>query len=538
VAKWLWKSPDFNLLYGMALKGASMHYVAGDWPKGNEANRVPCQHDDEIDSQIAAEVLKGWLVPMPSGVMQVVNAPLQVAEEPSKVRRITDYSHVVDGKRTGMNAFVDMGALGEAPMQRSKDLARAVHQLWRLHGCAPLMLVRDVSKAFRRIGVCPHHALSLRTRWRGQDFMDTRLPFGHAASAHLCCKLTRAVADAVAAHFVGQAEVLAYVDDFVLIANPRVAPEVEALFNRVMLDVGLPMSESKASDAGGWSTTATWIGFVHDTATCTHALAPDKKADLTRLLSEAAQEQAASGSVSRCMWERLVGKLSHVSSVFTVGRAFLTELYRVMNQVGKRLVLSTDAQQDMLWWEDALALLPKVAAMRKAPTYQDKAMITDASLSGQGLALFSSAQAALRSDLEHLEDAAYGQVFPRGVPGDMMWLEAVAALSAVQRWGHLFRGTTGYVVVDNQPLEWAWKKGRSKSKRVNSVLREIMLLLIGLDAQIFPLRVQSKENTVADTLSRRFEPDGSPFPPWLTPHRPQRLQRLNRCPADQCPPRC
>ena len=538
VERWLWRSPDYGLLCRMARYGASLHYDGGDWPQGTYANRVPACHAEEITSQIAAEVARGWLIPVTSGQNAVANAPLQVAVEPTKVRRITDYSNVVAGKKVGMNGRVDMQSLGDAPMKRSKDLARAVRSMWRAHGCAPLLLVRDVSKAFRRIGVCPHHAVSLRTRWAGQDYMDTRLPFGHAASAHLCCKLTTAVADAVAAQFPGHAEVLAYVDDFVLVANPKVVAEVEAVFNQVMHDVGLPLSESKASEAGGWSTEATWIGFHHDAVACTHALPDAKKDELQQLIRVARRQADSREPVKRGMWEKLVGKLSHVSSVFTVGRAFLTELYRVLNQPGAWLELSGLAVDDLTWWCRALDVLPRKAAMRKAPAWDDKAMITDASLSGQGLALFSSATAALASDITCLEDAAYGRVFPRGQPGDMTWLEAVAALSAVRRWGHLFEGRTGYMVVDNQPLEWAWKKGRSKSPRVNRVLREIVLLLIQRDAQIFPLRVQSQQNKIADALSRVFEPGGSPLPSPLARLSPQRLPTVHRQEGDPCPMWC
>jgi len=537
VAQWLHRSPDFPLLYDMAQHGASLHYVSEPWPQGTVLNRVPGNHEAEIDRQILAEVHKGWLVPVPAGSMDVVNAPLQVSEEVTKVRRITDYSNVVDGERTGMNALVDMHALGEAPMQRSRDLAQAVRQLWQTHGCAPQLLVRDVSKAFRRIGVCPRDAASLRIQWRGQDYCDVRLPFGHAASAHLCCKLTSAVAAAVTSHFEGMARVLAYVDDFILIAHPAVAPAVEGLFNIVMRDVGLPMSESKADEAGSWNTRATWIGFEHDTERCTHALPPAKKSAICQLITAVTTIARRDQPVKRTMWDTLVGKLSHVSSVFTVGRAFMTELYSVAAQAGSSLRISPAAMTDLAWWTEALDRLPRSAAMRKAPTLGDKAMITDASLSGQGIALFATAEAALHSRMDGLIDAAYGRISPRGVPGDMMWLEVVAARSAVQRWGHLFAGATGYIIVDNEPLEWAWRKGRSKSARVNAVLRDIMMLLLHFDAQIFPLRVQSKANLVADALSRRYEPGGSTFPEWLARHRPQQLTPVSRLPHAPLPSR-
>ena len=224
-----------------------------------------------------------------------------------------------------------------------------------------------------------------------------------------------------------------------------------------------------------------------------------------------------------------------MASVFTVGRAFLTAVYTDLVDAGREVRLSEASTQDLAWWATALDKLPDQAAMRKAPSPWDMAMITDASLSGQGIALFQTLKAALKSDLTGLRDAAYGPVLPRGVPGDMTWLESVAVLSAVSQWGPLFKGSTGYIVVDNEPLEWAWKKGRSKSARVNEVLRVILLKLLELDAQIFPVRVQSKDNIVADVLSRRFEPGGSPFPQWLSRCCPRRLPLVTRVQGDPCP---
>ena len=56
----------------------------------------------------------------------------------------------------------------------------------------------------------------------------------------------------------------------------------------------------------------------------------------------------------------------------------------------------------------------------------------------------------------------------------------------------------------------------SSALRLRKELRVILLKLLELDAQIFPVRAQSKDNIVADVLSRRFEPGGSPFPQWLS----------------------
>lgn len=116
-----------------------------------------------------------------------------------------------------------------------------------------------------------------------------------------------------------------------------------------------------------------------------------------------------------------------------------------------------------------------------------------------------------------------------------MLLEALAALTAVQRWARLFEHDTGYIMLDNQPLELAWKKGRSKSPRVNDVLREALLVLLEHDAQIFPLRVQSSDNTVADALSRVFEPSSTGWAEVQSWKLERQVCQLPVCPVPRSP---
>ena len=299
ITKWLSGQDDYELLLDLATHGADLMYK-GTPPPGTFPNRVPADQEGEVTAQIAAEVNRGWLIPLPAHInLGTPNAPLQIRQETAKIRRITDYSHVVAGVKQGVNAHVDMDRLGEAPMSRSLDLARAVRRIRSMthhdQACPraarakgaesdAVLLVRDVSKAFRRIGVRRKDIPSLHFRWNGQSYLDTRLPFGHAASAHYCCKLTAAVAKALTTRMEGEAIFLAYVDDFIIVSKPAFANKAEIMFQQCMMDIGLPISESKACESGSWCAAATWIGFSHDTTRMSHSLPTAKRDDLRGLL--------------------------------------------------------------------------------------------------------------------------------------------------------------------------------------------------------------------------------------------------------------
>ena len=517
VRKWLYNSPDYNTLLDLALFGANLMYnlPLHNWPQGRFPNLVAEEHFPEIERQLRSEVRNGWLLPVPAEVQSAVpccNAPIIAVDEGSKIRRITDLSNrsKSDSTLRGVNAMVDMESLGCAPMHRCSDLASEVHRLRALFPHSRLgVLVRDLSKAFRRLSVRLDQVPSLVTRWGTEVYWDLRLPFGHKASAHYCCKLSTAIAGAVVQHFGAEVACLAYVDDFILVAPPHLQHEAECVFNRVIGDLGLTISASKAVTSGSWSHKADWIGFTHDVATLTHSLPANKLQQYTEDLINMAQDALDLRRVPRRSMLQLVGRINHVATVFTAGRAFMRNLLAAAALRDPLITLNHACLSDLTWWAEALRILPSMAYMRRAPSRADPIIATDASLYGFGAALdMSGDPAALSAATPHSEWLA-GRFAVPSVSGDMTLLEAWAVLAAIRHWGPKLEGCTARIHVDNVSVEFALRKGRSFSPRVNNVLREILLLCLRHDICLHPVRIQSADNLVADSLSRlpqqRFE---------------------------------
>ena len=157
---------------------------------------------------------------------------------------------------------------------------------------------------------------------------------------------------------------------------------------------------------------------------------------------------------------------------------------------------------DLAWWTEALRNLPSLAYMRRAPTRVDPIIATDASLYGFGAALDMSGDPAALSAATHHSEWLAGRFAVPSVSGDMTLLEAWAVLAAIRHWGPKLEGCTTRIHVDNVSVEFALRKGRSFSPRVNNVLREILLLCLHHDICLHPVRIQSADNLVADDLSR------------------------------------
>ena len=80
---------------------------------------------------------------------------------------------------------------------------------------------------------------------------------------------------------------------------------------------------------------------------------------------------------------------------------------------------------------------------------------------------------------------AFGPFCCKGVPDGMMLLEALAAQTAVALWEPRLRGNTGYILLYNQPLQFARQVWRSKPPKVNRVLREILLMLLQMKLKFY-----------------------------------------------------
>ena len=171
VAKWLKRSKDYDLLYNMAAFGADMRH-RGPLPTGLSQNRVRPEHEAEVERQLQAEIALGWLRPVQGDdVPDTANAPMFLKEEPGKFRLLLDFSDKdLRGEKRGVNRVVALHELGDAPMARPRDLGRTVLQMWDRHGAPPLLLVRDWSKAFRRIAVREEDRAALHVMWRGRHY--------------------------------------------------------------------------------------------------------------------------------------------------------------------------------------------------------------------------------------------------------------------------------------------------------------------------------------------------------------------------------
>ena len=105
------------------------------------------------------------------------------------------------------------------------------------------------------------------------------------------------------------------------------------------------------------------------------------------------------------------------------------------------------------------------------------------------------------------------------------WLEGDAVLRAARALAPRWRGKRVPIFIDNTSFQLSFKKGRSRAPELNVILRELFLISTRFDCVFVPKWISTRDNTLADALSRaqleRFFESAHLFSPTG--------QRLRRC---------
>ena len=82
------------------------------------------------------------------------------------------------------------------------------------------------------------------------------------------------------------------------------------------------------------------------------------------------------------------------------------------------------------------------------------------------------------------------------------YLEMVVAWYAIERWKYDWQGLEVPLYTDNEGVEYILQKGRTNSTEIMRLMRLITKLCIKHDIRLIPIRITTKDNTIADCLSR------------------------------------
>ena len=363
-------------------------------------------------------------------------------------------------------------------------------------GRGALLCKVDLRHAFRLIPVHPDDRPLLGMFWRGKFYLDLVLPFGLRSSPPIFNRFADTLAWILRVNYsifnIGH-----YLDDFINVSPPSasIPTSTAALQMSTILQVfenlGVPVAEGLDKVAGPL-TTLTVLGLEIDTIAMEIRLPASKFLEIQHLL---ARWRITSSCVKRELLS-LIGLLSFAAKVVAAGRTFLRRLIDFSSSasgLSDIVALTTEAQEDILWWQEML------------PLWNGKACIRDHRWS-------KAADMELFADASGLGSGGFfqGQWF-RGTwkefnapqpSASIIWREMVPVAVAYACWGHRWSGKKILLHCDNSSVLEAWKAGSCWHPGVVRLIRKSLHVAALNNFITLITHIPGINNSIADALSR------------------------------------
>lgn len=192
--------------------------------------------------------------------------------------------------------------------------------------------------------------------------------------------------------------------------------------------------------------------------------------------------------------QSIAGSLLFISRVCPAGRAFLRRIYDAAQQPVQPGAAKegTALHAELKWWLATLRSWDGLTLLRPTgPTFE---IWTDAATtSGIGGHLGPQAQVA---------DVFAQPVERRHRNKTILFLETLAVVTALRKWSSVVAGGQVHLKVDNQALAFALRSGRCRERSTMSLIRDIFTIALQFHFSFSVAWVDTKQNCVADALSR------------------------------------
>ena len=465
-------------------------------------NYVPAEHESVMDSEIQNEADKQRIIPADEWQVEGVAAlgiVIKIRKGKTKNRPVWDFSRPED---IGLNARITIPKERFSTVKNAYTLMRPNYWMYKV----------DLSQAYRSVPLASMYWAKHSFQWKGQQYFDTRLPFGNRAAPGVFHRFTRAIVAKLQS--LGHC-VVGFIDDFWGVAPTKEEAQRRFDFTIELLSfIGFLVNEEKCNPP---AQELDFLGIMLSTAGLhCKAWIEDYKvqeltADINKLLASASSKLNPSRPISRKLLERVMGRLVFASQVVESLTLYMRSGFACMHSSDltpfrkRMLILSREAKADFSF---ILRLLHhhngKRVHLHKRPIKRNY-FATDASTSGgMGAVLDERYFAMSWSELATLPQLPfYPQSKHNPSSHHINYLELFAIYWAMTLWGPLLAGRSLTVVirVDNQAAIGMVRKFWGPSNYI-PLLKELQILCLRYDICLQPEYIKSKDNFLADALSR------------------------------------
>ena len=297
--------------------------------------------------------------------------------------------------------------------------------------------------------------------------------------------------------------ILNYLDDFLVLGHTKEEAQfAQNIVIKTLRYLGFYISWAKVTPP---SKIYRYLGLDIDSIEMELRLPKDK---LEKLIISVNNFKDKS-SISKQELESLGGLLSHCSHVVDGGRTHsrrFYDLYKIiLNNNLKRIKLGLAAKEDLKWW----ANFAKTFNVKKKIIYPEYELplVSDSSLKGFAIYkgeewLAGSWDDSLILDNDKCNHIISSPSFDNYNKTNINELELWAIISGLRVWYPDLKGKSVSLFTDNTQVYHMIRKGTSSNKTCMQWLREIFWICKIYQIRLVPYYINTKNNLVADTLSR------------------------------------
>lgn len=353
----------------------------------------------------------------------------------------------------------------------------------------------DIKSAFRLIRVYPGDFELLGLCFKGKYYFDKCLPFGCAIS----CKIFEMFAtflEWLVREQTNLQTVHHYLDDFIFIGNPNTDQCLSLMgtFQELCREMGVPLNNDKTVQP---TTCLIFLGLEIDTVAMQIRIPQNKVKELVQLLSYWVSKK----KILLSALQAIVGKLNFFGKAIPGSRAFNRRFYNAMINLDKpyyHIRINRSMKEDMRTWLSFLQEFNGVVYFpeRQWTTTDTLQLFTDsAGSAGLGCGCYFHGQWIY---LQWPDSWANSPILR-----DITFLELVPIVLALHVWGKALQKKKIIFFVDNMALVHILNKQSSKSDRVMSFLRPLILVTLHNHIQFKAQHIPGMHNLIADAISRK-----------------------------------
>ena len=497
-----------NWLINGFQQGFKFHFTGKEEAISSLNSKEANLHAKAVDKKMTGE-LKAKRIAGPFSEPPFINfkcSPLSVREksEPGKVRLLHNLSYPYN------ESSVNGGIQDAHKTVRYATIQTAINTINRLgKGC--FMAKTDIKSAYRIVPIHPSQYHLLGLKWRSLYYFDKFLPMGLAES----CAIFEKISDAIVftMNRFGVNNIVKVLDDFLILEASKEKCDCSLRkFKYLCSLLNIPLVEEKTSVTS--LQRIIFLGLELDSVAMTAELPKDKLTKYTQDVSL----MLAQATTSKKDIQRIVGKLQFSTSVIPIGKPFLRRLIdSIKRHPGKAVItMSVQMKADLRVWLEFLTHYNgrTIIAQYDVCDSTDIRLFTDAS--NQGWA------------------AAYGSQWIQGA-WNRTWKQLNIAvrelypiLAVVKLFGHLWKNQRILFRCDNQAIVAAINRQSVPDPTIMKLLRPLVLHLMLNNIRFTATYIRSKDNVLADAISRFQEnntmlnhygmrPFPTPVPPSLYP---------------------